>query len=568
MFESGSYRSQPGHAALYDILEVYMDCKNREEFIEATVKSRKRRRDDQDPPPPPPKYSDQSKKKRHESDASASKQPQAQMSSAWKTSDTREAPSSSSKKKTAPQSEQPVDDVLIPDDEHISDSKDTDAAYLPKIKARPDWLKPANAIANAYKDPEENKLIRKTGDRGSFIKWYCKQIRKSKLSKADLEGPAFKLVRPFYKNNISLQFQMEECHLLLTDKIDLVNSKGNRVVPDVSKPLSLGGLPGDNERRNALSISKLKAAHYPDFGLEELVPSLWIESKREYDISAAYGISHWWFERKEFYITRHIAPYDRRLVRSHIADYKEYKISEADFKNLHPNDFEDLYLLHLQGNLNHLSGAYKDATDFLFKEDYTIIHKPRAIIYKDRNNQKKMMRESELHKFSDGTLTRILEELDHMVKDYVLFKFNPGMEHRIWSEDDKRRSKEFIEVSERRFKIKRIFRSLESFVSESHNWRDLPRDNPLVSVEVFSEDGNPGRVNIKQALDAPVLRTASAAAKPCQGDSSDFYLITVFPTVAAGSRRQVRFITTCSYLTDTSKDIMKAKVYVSKLLQL
>ncbi|GKG19132.1 hypothetical protein Tco_0376231, partial [Tanacetum coccineum] len=83
-----------------------------------------------------------------------------------------------------------------------------------------------------------------------------------------------------------------------------------------------------------------------------------------------------------------------------------------------------------------------DASDILFKEDYTIVHKLRAVIYKDRNNQRKMMMESEVHKFSDGTLTRILEQLDHMVKDFVLFKFNPGMEHIIWFEDDKRRSKE------------------------------------------------------------------------------------------------------------------------------
>ncbi|GJX11022.1 hypothetical protein Tco_0200881 [Tanacetum coccineum] len=54
-----------------------------------------------------------------------------------------------------------------------------------------------------------------------------------------------------------------------------------------------------------------------------------------------------------------------------------------------------------------------------------------------------MMRETKVHKFSDGTLTRILEKLDVMVIDYVLFKFNPGMVHRIWSEDDKRRSQEF-----------------------------------------------------------------------------------------------------------------------------
>ncbi|GKC41872.1 hypothetical protein Tco_1059594 [Tanacetum coccineum] len=367
---------------------------------------------------------------------------------------------------------------------HLSDSEDIGADHLPKIKTRLDWLKPipeeemletpksdwvippndlpelknnwADAIAKSYQDLEENKLLQKTRDMGSFVKWYCKRIGKSKLTKVDLE-----------------------------DKIDLTNPEGNRVVPDVSKPLPLGGPPG-----------QLKAAYYQDFRLEELVPSLWIESEREYDVSAAYGISHWWFKRKEFYITRHSAPSDRRAVRSHMkilsvislktfsrygytflreivlrrADYKEYKISEADFKNLHPNDFEDLYLLHLQGNLNHLSGADKvhlfnaDTSDFLFKEDYTIVNKPRAIIYKDRNDQKKMMRENELHKFSDDTLTRIREKLDHMVKDFRLFKFNPGMENRIWSEYDKR-SKEFIEAIEIRLKIRRIFKNLESFVS-------------------------------------------------------------------------------------------------------
>ncbi|GKD34301.1 hypothetical protein Tco_1249810, partial [Tanacetum coccineum] len=145
------------------------------------------------------------------------------------------------------------------------------------------------------------------------------------------------------------------------------------------------------------------------------------------------------------------------------ANYKEYKISEADFKNLHPNDFEDMHLLQLQGKLNHLSGADKvyistavnlwtrnivtrqrvedlqlgiesyqtklnitqlrwDAIDFLFKEDYTIVHKPRSVIYRDRNNQKKIMQETEVHKFSDGTLKRILENLDYMVKDYELYK--------------------------------------------------------------------------------------------------------------------------------------------------
>nr|GFD22905.1 hypothetical protein [Tanacetum cinerariifolium] len=177
-------------------------------------------------------------------------------------------------------------------------------------------------------------------------------------------------------------------------------------------------------------------------------------------------------------------------------DYKEYKISKADFKNLHLNDFEDLCLLHLQGQLNHLSGEEKvhlfnivnlwirnivikkhvedlqlriesyqtklnltqpdwDASELLFKEDYTIVSKPRAVIYRDKNDQKKMMQETEVNKFSDGTLNRILDNLDHMVKDFKLYKYNPGMETRIWSEDDRRRSKNFMEVIERRLKIRR-----------------------------------------------------------------------------------------------------------------
>nr|GFA66344.1 hypothetical protein [Tanacetum cinerariifolium] len=43
----------------------------------------------------------------------------------------------------------------------------------------------------------------------------------------------------------------------------------------------------------------------------------------------------------------------------HAIDYKAYKIPKSDYKNMHPNDFEDLYLLHLQGKLKHLSGSDK-----------------------------------------------------------------------------------------------------------------------------------------------------------------------------------------------------------------
>ncbi|GJS23868.1 hypothetical protein Tco_0452500 [Tanacetum coccineum] len=96
MFESGTYKSLPEHVALYEALEASMERANRDEFLVEKDKSRKMRCDDQDPPLPLPD-SDLSKKKRHDSSTLGSKQPPAPQSSAWKTSDTREAPSSSSK---------------------------------------------------------------------------------------------------------------------------------------------------------------------------------------------------------------------------------------------------------------------------------------------------------------------------------------------------------------------------------------------------------------------------------------------------------------------------------------
>ncbi|GKF97617.1 hypothetical protein Tco_0293438, partial [Tanacetum coccineum] len=114
MFESGLYKSLLEYVALYEALEASMERELRDEFLAKKDKSRKRQRDDQDPPPPPDL--DLNKKKRHDSGASGSSQPPAPESSAWKTTDTREAP--------------------------LSNSLDTDYAHLPKIKQSPEWLKP------------------------------------------------------------------------------------------------------------------------------------------------------------------------------------------------------------------------------------------------------------------------------------------------------------------------------------------------------------------------------------------------------------------------------------------
>ncbi|GKF68436.1 hypothetical protein Tco_0198115, partial [Tanacetum coccineum] len=65
--------------------------------------------------------------------------------------------------------------------------------------------------------------------------------QEDKITKSDLEGPTFKLLKGKYKNYIKLEYNFEECYRALTDHIDWTNPVGERVPYDLSKPLPLHG---------------------------------------------------------------------------------------------------------------------------------------------------------------------------------------------------------------------------------------------------------------------------------------------------------------------------------------
>ncbi|GJR60018.1 hypothetical protein Tco_1502180 [Tanacetum coccineum] len=183
-----------------------------------------------------------------------------------------------------------------------------------------------------------------------------------------------------------------------------------------------------------------------------------------------YGISHWWFQRQRFYIDRHTSEGDRRAVQTHMrilsvvkievfslygydymktiiicrVDLKEYTIAERDFKYLYPSDFEDLYLLSLQGHLNHLPLEDKKilitavnlwTRNLVIRqhvEDYQLGIENYQM---DKYGVQMIMRFNEIYKFSDDTLQQIDEALDYRVKEF-----------KKW------------------LKTRRIFQNLESFI--------------------------------------------------------------------------------------------------------
>ncbi|GJX61198.1 hypothetical protein Tco_0294098 [Tanacetum coccineum] len=435
------------------------------------------------PPPPPPPAGASGAPASSEAPSSSKPATSVHQSMAWTTSDTKFKSTDFMAAQELSLTDSLIQDDSIPEEQvHLSDDEDSGNDHLPKADSRQDWWKPllkkkipatpepawtipssnvsdiennwASTLVSTYKTPAENSLLAKTGDMTTFMKWYCRQVNKTTLTQADFEGHAYEVVKAFYPDVIHLQFQMEECHKMFTDQIDWTNPEGDQVRVDVNQPLPLDGPLGHKfyiDRHDSLSHRKDVKTH------------MRILSVVRIKAYSRYGYDY----------LSEIVP--RR------ADFQEHMIAEKDFKNLYPSDFEDLNLLLLQGHLDHLPSSDKrmlstavklwtqnlvirqrvedfqlgieiyqtqlnltkpgwDATGYEFKHDYTIIESPRAVVFSVDNNDRKIMRFNEIYKFSDGTLTRILEALDYRVKEFKVKRLNPGMNTRFWTEKDVTRS--------------------------------------------------------------------------------------------------------------------------------
>ncbi|GJW10220.1 hypothetical protein Tco_1576047 [Tanacetum coccineum] len=209
--------------ALMEALIADEDAMDKEVADKVKDHKRKHDSDDDEGPSAGSNQGKSAKRRRHDSGASGSAQPP-----------TKDDEPTSSKKPAGrirtylSQSQ----NNIHADEGNESDMEDTDNAHIPKVLTTT-WFKPipeskrldtlnqlgpfprmisqnqritGQIHTPQRKVPEENKLQRKTYDIGSFIKWFCRRIGKKKLCKADLEGPAFNLVKAFQKTTL-LQYQ-------------------------------------------------------------------------------------------------------------------------------------------------------------------------------------------------------------------------------------------------------------------------------------------------------------------------------------------------------------------------
>ncbi|GJT33276.1 hypothetical protein Tco_0923695, partial [Tanacetum coccineum] len=174
-------------------------------------------------------------------------------------------------------------------------------------------------------------------------------------------------------------------------------------------------------------------------------------------------------------------------------------ITELDYKNLNKNDIEDIYLLIMNGKVPDYaeigllwsllvfirsSVIWERVHDFqLGIESYqqkvnltaptisfpgiekhkmfSIIYEPvHGIIYKNSKKEKRVMRHSEIHKFCDATLNRVLEGLKSYNNDVKY-----GYKQRDLTEDEVEYLKLFEEEIEVRLKYRNQMRRWEMYVN-------------------------------------------------------------------------------------------------------
>ncbi|GKA95427.1 hypothetical protein Tco_0817465 [Tanacetum coccineum] len=173
-----------------------------------------------------------------------------------------------------------------------------------------------------------------------------------------------------------------------------------------------------------LSLHKFPAIIFNDDDIEERT-SRWKQKEHGKPNEEVYSNSkiiqviktYWELGHEHKFITKIVARRANECIVS---------ITEPDYKNLNKNDIEDMYLLIMNGKVPDYAETgllcYQQKVNLTAPtisfpgvkkhKMFSIIYEPvHRIIYKNSKKEKRVMRYSEIHKFCDAMLNRVLEGL-------------------------------------------------------------------------------------------------------------------------------------------------------------
>nr|GEU58218.1 retrovirus-related Pol polyprotein from transposon TNT 1-94 [Tanacetum cinerariifolium] len=140
-----------------------------------------------------------------------------------------------------------------------------------------------------------------------FLAYVMNCLKLNNITRTDLVGPVFNLLKGTCKSCVELEYNMEECYRALTYQLDWSNPKGHKRLLDMSKPLPLQDkecrlvIPvkfffnndlkylreGNKERTYSSLITKTPASRYTMEEIEDMISTLWSPVVLAYDKDAA-----------------------------------------------------------------------------------------------------------------------------------------------------------------------------------------------------------------------------------------------------------------------------------------
>ncbi|GJV87237.1 hypothetical protein Tco_1531175 [Tanacetum coccineum] len=234
-----------------------------------------------------------------------------------------------------------------------------------------------------------------------FSTFSMNRLKLNKITRADLVGLVFNLLKGSCKSCIELEYNIEECYRSLTDQLDWTNLEGHKSSIDMSKPLPLqdkeGRLTipvefffnndlkylkkGCSERRYYSSITKSPAARYTLEGIEDMIPTLAMINRVS--------------KHKVFSTMRILSVVSVKIKKISGYGYLEEIIVRVEDVQLGVESYQrKLNLTKPQRTYPHIS----------VKEPYTLNFDPPGVIYEDKSKKKRLMRIDEIYKFCDETL--------------------------------------------------------------------------------------------------------------------------------------------------------------------
>ncbi|GKD06314.1 hypothetical protein Tco_1181288, partial [Tanacetum coccineum] len=254
------------------------------------------------------------------------------------------------------------------------------------------------------------------------------------------------------------------------------------------------------ERKYVLSLHKIHAEDFPEPDLEEKL-NRWVGKEfKTFNEDARLSIQHWkdsWHKRvykqnqKKFrknpedYYSNHRITKVVRIVtdQPHGLDFMEqilvmrandkpYSFSEADFKYLNKNDFEDFCVLwervhdfqlgiesyQMKVNLTSPTLTFPGIEEHA---PYSIVDEPQTgLIYLNSQDEKRVMYLMEFVKFCDATLEKVLNEVNLRMFESQVLKKPP-----LLSDLDQDIMKAYEREISKRLSHRRQMRRWESFVN-------------------------------------------------------------------------------------------------------